>query len=91
MSEKLISEIIIDPNPRSKRGDQIASASFVLFEKIQFNLVAIHPDVRGGMRLVYPRQRNVDVCRLVNRNLEDTIQRAVIAEALKYGLLEERQ
>ena len=50
-----ISEINIIPI-KPKNG-HIAFVSFILFEKLYINSVAVYTHFGGGIRLVYPRKR----------------------------------
>lgn len=87
MQQKLVSEINIIPI--KPHNGHVAFVSFVLFEKLYINSVAIYTRFGGGIRLVYPRRRNLDICHPVNREFGDAIEQAVLVEVLKYDLFGE--
>ena len=82
---KIIDEIQIVPI-KPKFG-HIAFASFVLFDSIYLSSVAIYTRPYGGIRLVYPRTKNVDLCHPIRQDIGDEIERAVLDEMQKYELV----
>lgn len=79
-----VSEINIVPI-KPKNG-HIAFVSFILFEKLYINSVAVYTRYGGGIRLVYPRKKNLDVCHPINYEFGDAIEKEVLMEILKYEL-----
>lgn len=79
-----VSEINIVPI-KPKNG-HIAFVSFILFEKLYINSVAVYTRFGGGIRLVYPRKKNLDVCHPINHEFGDAIENEVLMEILKYEL-----
>jgi len=79
-----VSEINIVPI-KPKNG-HIAFVSFVLFEKLCINSVAVYTRFGDGIRLVYPRKKNLDVCYPINHEFSDAVEREVLVEILKYEL-----
>lgn len=61
---------------RPKHG-MFAFAYFVLYEKFYVAEVGVHSRPEGGIRLVYPRKRNRDLCYPIDSELGDKIERAV--------------
>lgn len=55
----------------------IAFASFVLFESFYVTGVAVYSRPMGGVRLVYPRHKNVNTCYPILKELGREIQESV--------------
>lgn len=84
MTENLLSEINIVPI-RPKNG-HVAFVSFVLLGNLYINSVAVYTRFGGGIRLVYPRKKNLDVCYPINHEFGERIEHEVLLEILKYEL-----
>lgn len=82
---QIISEISIVPI-KPKFG-HIAFASFVLLECFYINSVAVYSRPYGGIRLVFPRKKNVDICHPIRHDLGQILEDAVYEEMLKYELI----
>ncbi len=85
METPIISEIEIVPI-RPKFG-LIAFASFVLFDALFIGGVGIHTRPHGGIRLVYPRKKNVDLCHPVKHELGLLIEDAVRDVLVEYEII----
>lgn len=72
---KRVSEITVIP-VKPKFG-LFAFASFVLFDSFYVTGVAVYTRPTGGIRLVYPRKKNVDTCYPISRELGQEIQDGV--------------
>lgn len=85
MEAQIVSEISIVP-VKPKYG-HIAFASFVLFESLYISSVAVYTRPFGGIRLVYPRKKNMDVCHPIKHELGLMIEEAVTDEMQKYEMI----
>lgn len=65
----------------------IAFASFVLFEMLYISSVAIYTRPGGGIRLVYPRKKNLDVCHPIKHELGVRIEESILSEMQSYELI----
>ncbi|USN95537.1 MAG: septation protein SpoVG family protein [Candidatus Nomurabacteria bacterium] len=82
---KKVSEVTVVP-VKPKFG-LIAFASFVLFESFYVTGVAVYTRPMGGIRLVYPRRKNVDTCYPILKDLGQEIQDAVADYIQRYELM----
>lgn len=80
-----VSEINIIP-VKPKFG-LIAFASFVLFDSLYISSVAIYTRPHGGIRLVYPRKKNLDICHPIKHQLGVSIENALLDEMQKHELI----
>lgn len=85
MEPPIVSEVSIVPI--KPRYGHIAFASFVLFDSLYVNSVAVYTRLQGGIRLVYPRKKNMDVCHPIKHELGVMIEEAVQEEMLRAGLI----
>ena len=85
METLIVSEINLVP-VKPKFG-LIAFASFVLFESLYVSSVAVYTRPFGGIRLVYPRKKNLDVCHPIKHELGVLIEEAVADVMVKYELI----
>lgn len=72
---KRVSEVTVTP-VKPKFG-LIAFAGFVLYESFYVTGVAVYSRPMGGIRLVYPRRKNIDTCYPIMKDLGQEIQDAV--------------
>jgi DNA-binding cell septation regulator SpoVG len=84
MNNNIVSEISIVPI-KPKNG-MVAFVSFVLFEQLYVNSVAVYTRFGGGIRLVYPRKKNLDICHPISHEFGELVESAVLMEILKYEL-----
>lgn len=82
---KRVSEITVIP-VKPKFG-LFAFASFVLYESFYVTSVAVYSRPMGGIRLVYPRKKNVDTCYPISRDLGQEIQEGVADYLERYEML----
>lgn len=87
MNENLVSEVNIVPI-KPKNG-HVAFVSFILYKQLYINSVAVYTRFNGGIRLVYPRKKNQDICYPISHELGDKIEQAILVELLKYELFSE--
>lgn len=85
MQNEVVREINIVPI--KPRYGLIAFASFVIFESFYISSVAIYTRPGGGIRLVYPRKRNQDMCHPINADIGAMIENAVYGEMMNYELI----
>jgi hypothetical protein len=85
METPIVSEISLVPI-KPKYG-HIAFASFVLFDALYISSVAVYTRPHGGIRLVYPRKKNLDVCHPIKHELGMMIEEAVMDEMQRYELI----
>lgn len=85
METQIVSEINLVPI--KPRYGHIAFASFILFDALYISSVAIYTRPHGGIRLVYPRKRNLDVCHPIKHELGQIIEEAVMDEMQRYELI----
>jgi hypothetical protein len=81
----IVSEISLVPI-KPKYG-HIAFASFVLFDALYISSVAVYTRPGGGIRLVYPRKKNLDMCHPIKQELGAVIEGAVFEEMQRYELI----
>jgi len=72
--------------PIKPKNGHVAFVSFILFEKLYISSVAVYTRFGGGIRLVYPRKKNLDVCYPINHEFGDAIEQEILMEILKYEL-----
>ena len=72
---KVVSEVTV-VSVKPKFG-LFAFASFVLFESFYVTGVAVYSRPGGGIRLVFPRKKNLDTCYPIKRELGQEIQERV--------------
>lgn len=84
MTEKITSEINIVPI-KPKNG-HIAFVSIVLFGQLYINSIAVYTRFGGGIRLVYPRKKNIDICHPINNTFGEKIENEVLIEIMKLDL-----
>lgn len=82
---KLVSEVTVVP-VKPKFG-LFAFASFVLFESFYVTSVAVYSRPGGGIRLVYPRKKNLDTCYPIKRELGQIIQESVSEYLERFEML----
>lgn len=85
MEASIVSEISLVPI-KPKYG-HIAFASFVLFDALYVSSVAVYTRPHGGIRLVYPRKKNLDVCHPIKNELGLMIEEAITDEMQRYELI----
>lgn len=85
MNNQLVTEISIVP-VKPKYG-HIAFASFVIYESFYLNAVAVYTRFGGGIRLVYPRKKNLDICHPTNSDVGRQIEEAVYEEMIRYEFI----
>lgn len=85
MEAPIVSEINLVPI-KPKYG-HIAFASFVLFDALYVSSVAVYTRPHGGIRLVYPRKKNLDVCHPIKHELGLMIEEAITDEMQRYELI----
>jgi hypothetical protein len=66
--------------PIKPKNGHIAFASFVLFDQIYINSVAVYTRFGGGIRLVYPRKKNIDICHPINHEFGQIIEKHILSE-----------
>lgn len=82
---KIVDEVQIVPI-KPKFG-HIAFASFVIFDSFFVGMVAVYTRPFGGIRLVYPRKKNVDLCHPINNELGAVIEKHVLEEMQRHELI----
>lgn len=85
ISNPIISEISIVPI-KPKFG-HIAFASFVLLECFFVGSVAVYRRPYGGIRLVFPRKKNIDLCHPIRQDLYEILEKAIFDEMVKYEFI----
>lgn len=85
MQTSIVSEINLVPI-KPKFG-HIAFASFVLFDSIYVGSVAVYTRPGGGIRLVFPRKKNIDVCHPIKHELGELIESTVYDFMVEYELI----
>lgn len=85
MNNTLVTEINIVPI-KPKYG-HIAFASFVIFGSFYINSVAVYTRFGGGIRLVYPRKKNLDICYPTNNEIGAKIEAAIYEEMIRYEFI----
>lgn len=81
----IVSEINLVPI--KPRFGHIAFASFVLFDMLYISSVAVYTRPGGGIRLVYPRKKNLDVCHPIKQELGAAIEEAILSEMQHHELI----
>ncbi len=82
---QIISEISIVPI-KPKFG-HIAFASFLLFECFYVCSVAVYTRPGGGIRLVFPRKKNLDICHPTKHELYQMAESEIFDEMVVHGLI----
>lgn len=85
MSKPYVTEISIVPV--KPRFGHIAFVSFVLFNALYIGSVAVYTRPGGGIRLVFPRKKNMDVCHPINHELGKMIEESIYDEMVQYELI----
>lgn len=85
MNYPTVTEINIVP-VKPKFG-LIAFASFVVYDAFYISAVAIYTRPHGGIRLVYPRKKNLDVCHPINSEIGKHIEEAIYDVMEKYEFI----
>lgn len=87
--QKTEAEIISEINivPIKPKFGHVAFASFILFESLYISSVAVYTRPYGGIRLVYPRKKNLDVCHPIKHELGVLIEEAITNEMQRYELI----
>lgn len=80
--------IISDINiiPITPKNGHIAFVSFVVERKLAINYVAVYTRFSGGIRLVYPRKKNLDIVYPIEYDFGNDIEIEVYKELIKFGL-----
>jgi hypothetical protein len=63
--------------PIKQNGSHIGFVSFIFEGSFYFSSIAVHVRSNGGIRLVYPRSRNLDIFHPINRVTGVTIEKEI--------------